>query len=96
VKEITVRTYGHDKYKRTLTDVILPDGTNVNHDLAKNCWWWYRKCAPGDSVLAGLEHEAREAKKGLWADPHPMPPWEGAEEEVKILVTELPEESPAP
>jgi endonuclease YncB( thermonuclease family) len=96
VKEVTVRTYGHDKYKRTLTDVILPDGTNVNHELAKNCWWWYRKCAPGDSVLAGLEHEAREAKKGLWADPHPMPPWEGAEEEVKILVTELPEESPAP
>ena len=96
MKEVTVRTYGHDKYKRTLTDVILPDGTNVNHELAKNCWWWYRKCAPGDSVLAGLEHEAREAKKGLWADPHPMPPWEGAEEEVKILVTELPEESPAP
>jgi len=96
VKEVTVQTYGHDKYKRTLADVLMPDGTNVNHELAKNCWWWYRKCAPGDSVLAGLEHEAREAKKGLWADPHPMPPWEGAEEEVKILVTELPEESPAP
>ena len=23
----------------------------------------------------GLKN-AREAKKGLWADPHPMPPWE--------------------
>jgi endonuclease YncB( thermonuclease family) len=26
--------------------------------------------------LEGLETEAREAKKGLWVDPHPVPPWE--------------------
>ena len=30
----------------------------------------------GDTVLEGLETEVREAKQGLWADPHPMPPWE--------------------
>jgi hypothetical protein len=38
--------------------------------------WWYRKSAPGDTVLEGLESEAREAKKGLWGDPQPAPPWE--------------------
>jgi len=28
-----------------------------------------------DIELESLEKEAREAKKGLWADPQPFPPW---------------------
>ena len=76
-KQVTIQTHGLDKYTRTLADVLLPDGTNVNHTLGKDGWcWWYRKYAPGDTVLEGLEKEAREAKRGLWDDPHPMPPWE--------------------
>lgn len=75
-KEVTIQTHGKDKYGRTLGDVILPDGTNVNHELIKDgWWWWYRKYAPEDTVLEGLEQEARDAKKGLWADPQPVPPW---------------------
>jgi endonuclease YncB( thermonuclease family) len=35
-----------------------------------------RKYAPGDTVLEGLENEARAGRKGLWADPQPAPPWE--------------------
>lgn len=31
-------------------------------------------CA-GDMVLEGLERDAREARKGLWGDPAPIPPW---------------------
>jgi endonuclease YncB( thermonuclease family) len=34
-KEVTLRTFGKDKYGRTLADVILPDGTNANHMLLK-------------------------------------------------------------
>lgn len=75
-KEVTLETHGRDKYKRTLADVLLSDGTNVNHTLVKDGWcWWYRKYAPGDTVLEGLEKEARATGKGLWADPHPVPPW---------------------
>ena len=46
------------------------------HQHVKDDWWWYRKYAPGDMELERFEMEAREAKKGLWADPEPVPPWE--------------------
>ena len=63
-KQVTLQTHGLDKYGRTIADVLLPDGTNVNHALVKDGWcWWYRKYAPGDTVLEGLENEAREARK---------------------------------
>jgi endonuclease YncB( thermonuclease family) len=76
-KEVTLQRFRKDKYKRTIADVLLSDGTNVNHTLVKDGWcWWYRKYAPGDTVLEGLEKEAREARKGLWTDPMPVPMWE--------------------
>jgi len=75
-KEVTVQTHGLDKYMRTIADVLLLDGTNVNHELVKDGWcWWYRKYAPGDALLEKLEKDARETKKGLWVDPAPIPPW---------------------
>jgi len=61
---------------RTLADVLLSDGTNLNHTLVRDGWCWsYRKYVPGDTVLEGLEKGAREAKKELWVDPAPVPPW---------------------
>ena len=75
-KEVTVQTHGHDKYKRTLGDVILPDGMNVNQELrqARLVLVVSNVCARGYGA-GRLETEAREARKGLWADPQPVPPW---------------------
>jgi micrococcal nuclease len=75
-KYVILQTHGKDKHGRTLADVLLPDGANVNHALVKDGWcWWYRKYAPADIELERLEKEAREAKKGLWADPKSVPSW---------------------
>src|SRR5262249_13187456 len=41
-----------------------------------NWCWWYRKYAPGGVILEELETRARTSGIGLWADPHPVPPWE--------------------
>ena len=72
-KEVLLQTYRRNNYGCTLADVRLLDGTHVNHTMVKNGWcWWYRTYAPGDTVLEGLEKEAREAGKGLWVDPSPI------------------------
>ncbi|MBY0248981.1 MAG: thermonuclease family protein [Nitrospiraceae bacterium] len=34
-KDVIPQTYGKDTYKRTLADVLLPDGINVNQALVK-------------------------------------------------------------
>jgi endonuclease YncB( thermonuclease family) len=50
---------------------------DIVYTLVKGGWCWcYRKYAPGDTVLEGLENEARESRKGLWADLQPVPPRE--------------------
>ena len=47
-KEVALQSHGKDKYGRTLADVLLPDGTNVNHTLVKEGWCWrYRNCVLG-------------------------------------------------
>ena len=76
-RTVTIQTQDTDKYKRVVAHVLLADETNVNQKLVKDGWcWWYRKYAPGDATLATLETTAREAKRGLWVDPYPIPPWE--------------------
>jgi len=76
-KQVIVRGSEHDKYGRLLADVVLLDGCDLSRRLvASGNAWWYRKYAPNDKVLEILENEARQAKRGLWTDPNPMPPWD--------------------
>ena len=37
-KEVKLQTHGHDNYKRTIGDVILPDGLNLNETLVEDGW----------------------------------------------------------
>jgi micrococcal nuclease len=66
-----------DRYGRSIGIVTLPDGRKLNHELVRSGFaWWYRKYAPHDEQLARLEQDARNAKRGLWADAAPVAPWE--------------------
>jgi endonuclease YncB( thermonuclease family) len=77
-KEVTVKPRGQDRYQRTVAEVILPDGRNLNHEIVKAGFaWWFRRYAPGDETLERLEKEARQARRGLWVDQQSqIPPWE--------------------
>jgi hypothetical protein len=75
-KEVTIQVLGKDRHGRTVADVVLPDGRNVSRELVKaGLAWWYRQYSEDES-LGSLEDKARQAKRGLWADPIPIPPWE--------------------
>src|SRR5207249_123625 len=55
-KVVTVKVRGVDKYGRTVADVILPDSRILNRELVSaGLAWWYRKYAPRDAILEGLE-----------------------------------------
>ena len=74
---VTVVIRDTDRYGRLVGEVLLPDGRSLNQELVKaGMAWWYRQYAPNDTTLAQLEAEARTAKRGLWADAHPIPPWQ--------------------
>src|SRR5262245_27335968 len=73
---VTVRDYGPDRSGRRLVDVTLTDGRSLNRELVRLGWaWWARKDSK-DVTLGTLEADARAAGRGLWADAHPIPPWE--------------------
>lgn len=73
---VTVRTTERDRNGRILGEVLLPDGRSLNQELVRAGYaWWFRRYSR-DPVLARLEQEAREGRRGLWADRAPEPPWD--------------------
>ena len=74
---VTVRMKDIDRYKRTVAEIILPDGRNLNQEIVRaGLAWWYQQYARRETVLRDLEQEARNAKRGLWSDPKPVEPWD--------------------
>ena len=75
-KTVAVLARDRDRYGRAAADLVLPDGRSFNHELVRaGLAWWYRHYSK-DPTLEALEAEARAARRGLWADADPTPPWE--------------------
>ena len=64
-----------DRYGRTIAFVFV-GGIGLNKELLKAGLAWHYKQYSRDPELAKLEFQARSQKKGLWAQPNPVPPWE--------------------
>jgi len=76
-REVIVVIHATDRYGRLVGEVLLPDGRNLSHELVRaGLAWWYQQYAPKDTALGQLEAEAKAARRGLWQDPHAVPPWE--------------------
>ena len=68
---------GPDSYGRWVARVTFGEGEDLGLAIvAAGLAWWYPRQASDDALLQGAEQEARTAKRGLWQDENPKPPWE--------------------
>ncbi|MFM2324518.1 MAG: hypothetical protein RL244_1397, partial [Pseudomonadota bacterium] len=70
---ITPRT--HDRYGRTVGDVECQGQDVATEQVRSGMAWFYVKYGKGYEHLRGLEAEARETRRGLWAQ-EAVAPWE--------------------
>jgi len=76
-KRVLVLGRDEDRYDRLVAEVMLPSQRIINYLLLQEgLVWWYEKYAPDETLYRSLEKHARRHKKGLWADPEPVPPWD--------------------
>lgn len=71
-----VESAGEDRYGRTLGRVICADVDANAEQVRRGMAWVYVKYAPKDSPLYAVQAEAKAARRGLWQDAKPVPPWE--------------------
>ena len=75
-RDATVLEAGKDRYGRTLGR-FLCGGVDANAEqVRRGMAWVYVRYVPKDSPLYAVQAEAKAAKRGLWADPRPVAPWE--------------------
>jgi len=75
-KPVKLKITGEDRNGRTLGFTYLDDGRELGHEMIKAGMAWHFRRYNDDDELADLETEARKAKRGLWAENNPTPPWE--------------------
>jgi micrococcal nuclease len=75
-KIVTVQVETVDRYGRTVGEIFLPDGANLNKQIVGDGYAWQYKRYSKDPEYGDLEEKARTAKLGLWQDMSPVPPWE--------------------
>jgi endonuclease YncB( thermonuclease family) len=74
-KSVRVEVQDTDRYGRTVGRVYA-GAVDVNAELVRRGMAWVYTRYNRDPALPVLEAEARAARRGLWADPRPVPPWD--------------------
>ncbi|HEX4886387.1 MAG TPA: thermonuclease family protein [Casimicrobiaceae bacterium] len=78
---VRVSERGRDAYGRTL-GVVLAGAANVNGEQVRDGWAWVFRRFAHDPAWLDFEDEARRARRGLWRDADPVPPWTWREGEA--------------
>lgn len=74
-RAVRVRLTGERTHAREVGEVFV-DGRSASREIVREgLAWWNERYAADDRELARLQAEARAARRGLWRDPQPVPPW---------------------
>ena len=74
-KTATLIAKGRDRYGRTLARVSC-EGVDANAEQVRRGMAWVYDRYVTDRALYAVQTEARDAGRGLWADPDAVPPWQ--------------------
>ena len=73
-REAELELLGGDAYRRIVARVFV-SGVDVNAELVRRGLAWVTRDYDPAPDLIRLEDEARAARRGLWSDANPVPPW---------------------
>ena len=73
-KDVRLELVGGDAYRRIVAHVFVGE-IDVNAELVRRGLAWVRRAYDPAPSLVALEDGARQARRGLWADADPVPPW---------------------
>lgn len=74
-REVRVTWSEVDRYGRPIVQITV-DGRSVNAELVRQGYAWVYLRYSSNAELVALEAEAKKEGGGLWADAHPISPWE--------------------
>lgn len=74
-QDVLVIEQGKDRYGRSVGRLQL-GSLDANAEQVRRGMAWVFDRYVKDRSLYDLQNEARQAKRGLWADPAPVEPWE--------------------
>ncbi|AUL14971.1 thermonuclease family protein [Bordetella bronchiseptica] len=78
-KTLTAQCYERDQFDRDVCALILPDGRSANRAQVEAGYAWAYTARRGDYLrdpaMPGLQRQAREAGRGLWAQSGAIEPW---------------------
>lgn len=73
-KDVRINVFSCDQYGRYVGKLYLND-RDINGEMIRNGYAWHYSQYDSDPVYALFMLDAQRAKRGLWQDAHPTPPW---------------------
>ena len=74
-KTVPVMVEGNDRFGRVLARIKV-EGRDLGERLVSEGMAWHYARFDKSPALAAAQRDARAARRGLWGDGNPTPPWE--------------------